>query len=267
MSFVKEIRSTMLKRKKELLGLKKETEKSLKNAPEGRLRISRSHGRTQYYQRKQTTDKVGTYIPQKGKELAERLAQKDYEQKLLEAIRRELKAIDSFLDKLPRIEAEEVFLKMNEARRGLVVPSIDTDEMFARRWEDMPYRGKGLNDRTPGFQTDKGDRVRSKSEMIIANLLGKAGVPYRYECPLELKGTGIVYPDFTVLNVRLRKVFYWEHQGMMGDEEYAGKAVRKIAAYQDSGFFPGDSLILTSETKDSPIDVKQVTGIIRHYLL
>ena len=267
MSFTKEITCTLLKRKRELQKLKKGTESSLKNAPDGTLRISRSRGRTQYYMRKEKTDKGGIFIPKSQAELAARLAQKDYEQKFLEAICRELEAIDRFLDNLPEIDAEQVFLKLNETRRELVIPAIDPDEVYARRWQDMPYRGKILNDQTPGFVTDKGEKVRSKSEMIIANLLSKAKVPYRYECPLELRGIGSVYPDFTVLNVRLRKVFYWEHQGMMGDEEYAGKAIRKIASYQENGFFPGDHLILTSETKDCPIDVKQIAGIIRHYLM
>ena len=267
MSFAKEIKDTLQKRRTYLLKLEKETKKNLKDAPEGTLRISRSRGRTQYYLRKKPADKGGTYISKEKKELAVRLAQKDYDQKLSEAIHRELEAIDSFLHDLPAIEAEKVFLGLNEARRELVIPFIDSDEVFARRWQDMPFRGKTVNDRTPGFMTDKGERVRSKSEMIIANLLARAGVPYRYECPLELRGVGTVYPDFTALNIRLRKVFYWEHQGMMGDEEYAGKAIRKTASYQENGIFPGDQLILTSETKNIPIDVKQMQGIIRHYLL
>ena len=178
-----------------------------------------------------------------------------------------MNAIDTFLHGFPEIAAEQVFLKLNDARKELVIPFIDPDEVYARRWQDMPFQGKLLNDNTPGFVTDKGERVRSKSEKIIADLLTKAGVPYRYECPLELKGAGIIYPDFTVLNVRLRKVMYWEHQGMMGDEEYAGKAIHRTAAYQENGIFPGDHLILTSETKNRPIDVKQIKGIIRHYLL
>ena len=139
--------------------------------------------------------------------------------------------------------------------------------MYAQRWQSMPYRGKLSEEEQTGLFTDKGEKVRSKSEMIIANLLAKDGVPYRYECPLELKGMGVIYPDFTVLNIRLRKVFYWEHQGMMDDENYATKAIRREAAYQRNGFYPGDNLILTSETRKNPIDINQIRGIIKHYLL
>lgn len=52
----------------------------------------------------------------------------------------------------------------------------------------------------------------------------------------------------------------------MDDENYAGKAIRKVTAYQKNDIFPGDKLLLTSETKSSPLDVEQVAGIIRHYL-
>lgn len=267
MSFAEEIRDIMLKRKTELLRLEKEINNNLQDAPEGSLRISQSRGRTQYYLRKKPTDKGGAFIRKDRKELAARLAQKDYDQKLLKAARLEMNAIDTFLHGFPEIAAEQVFLKLNDARKELVIPAVEPDEVYARRWQDMPFRGKLFNDNTPGFVTDNGERARSKSEKIIADLLTKAGVPYRYECPLELKGAGIIYPDFTVLNVRLRKVMYWEHQGMMGDEEYAGKAIHRTAAYQENGIFPGDHLILTSETKNRPIDVKQIKGIIRHYLL
>lgn len=68
--------------------------------------------------------------------------------------------------------------------------------------------------------------------MIIADLLNKEGIPYRYEYPIQLNGVGWIYPDFTVLNVRLRKEYYWEHLGMMDDYSYAEKALQKISSYE-----------------------------------
>ena len=38
-------------------------------------------------------------------------------------------------------------------------------------------------------------------------------IPYKYECPLQLSNGMIIYPDFTVLDVKRRKVWYWEHRG------------------------------------------------------
>jgi hypothetical protein len=115
--------------------------------------------------------------------------------------------------------------------------------------------------------TDRGERVRSKSELIIANLLSKEGIPYKYECPLRLKGFGTVHPDFTALRRKARKEIYWEHLGMMDDPEYAEKAVRKISAYGANGFFPGDRLILTAETKSTPLNVRLIRDLIACYCL
>lgn len=120
---------------------------------------------------------------------------------------------------------------------------------------------------TTEFLTDHGEQVRSKSELIIANMLAKENIPYRYEYPVQLKGMGVVYPDFTVLNVRLRKELIWEHMGMADDPDYVEKAIRKIAAYNMNGYFEGDQIIFTYETRNTPIHIRQIREIIHHFLL
>ena len=99
------------------------------------------------------------------------------------------------------------------------------------QWCSKEYEGLPFKEDSPELYTDRGERVRSKSEVIIANLMAKENIPYKYECPLYLNGFGTVHPDFTALNVRERKEYYWEHLGMMEDPEYSEKAVRKISAY------------------------------------
>ena len=260
------IDTLLQQRKKYLLKLKKDAEKQLKKSPDGTLRISNSHGRTQYYHRCIVKEKCGTYIPRNKKELAAELAQKDYYEKLLYSILGEMQAIEAYINKRPVHVAEEVFDGLSKARQDLVIPLIETDDLFAKRWQEMPYQSKGVDSEDMIFVTDKGEKVRSKSELIIANQLAKAGVPYHYECPLDLKGYGVVYPDFTVLNIKTRKVLYWEHQGMMDDAEYVEKAIRKTALYQKNGIYPGEGLILTSESRNCPLDTEQVVGMIRHFL-
>ena len=108
--------------------------------------------------------------------------------------------------------------------------------------------------------------VRSKSEKIIADLLYRKGIPYHYEPELILRDGTKIYPDFAVLNLKHRKTIYWEHLGMMEDPEYSEKAVRKISAYIKNGIFPGEQLILTAETKEFPVNVREVKILIQHYL-
>ena len=157
-----------------------------------------------------------------------------------------------------------IFISFIEKR---LHPKNDAGVDVIQKWLSIPYQGKSFDDHTPELYTTKGERVRSKSEIIIADSLMRADVPYRYECPLVLKGYGKVYPDFTVLNVKLRKELYWEHLGMMDDSEYVEHALQKIATYEQNGIFPGDNLILTYETKQNPVNQKIITLMIQRYLL
>jgi len=70
----------------------------------------------------------------------------------------------------------------------------------------------------------KKEKVRSKSEVIIADRLFINAIPYEYERGLIVKipktaecpETEMVWnPDFRVLNVRTGKEYIWEHFGRM----------------------------------------------------
>jgi exodeoxyribonuclease V alpha subunit len=63
-----------------------------------------------------------------------------------------------------------------------------------------------------------GSMVRSKSEVIIANLLTAAGIPFRYEVPLFAPDGTLYLPDFTI-DWRGKK-FFWEHVGMLDKPNY-----------------------------------------------
>ena len=236
-------------------------EQNIDGAPQGKLRISEGKGKVSYYYRRYG-EKNGTFIRKDQAAVVNALAQKSYDEKVLTASEKEVKAIRYFLRNLPKTPPEGLYSELPERRRKLIVPVWTTDEDYIQEWQSVAYEGKNIPDDTPEHITDRGERVRSKSEVIIANLLYKNGIPYRYEYPLIMKGIGTIYPDFTVLNVRRRKEILWEHFGMMDDETYAENAVKKEQMYIKHGFLPGDNLILTSETRNVPINVKVVKTII-----
>ena len=109
--------------------------------------------------------------------------------------------------------------------------------------------------------------MRSKSEKIIADTLERRRIPYRYECPLELKGKRIIHPDFTVLNKRTKKEYYWEHLGMMDDKEYVVNAIKRLESMIQNGIFPGKKLIISVETKALSINISLIESIIKEYLI
>ena len=264
---MQEIKRILEKRAKYLQDVKSKKEQELLAAPEGKLRVCNRGGRPQYYERNNPKDLVGIYIREKDISKAQALAQKDYDKKVLQASEKELKAIQNYLTSYPEVNPEQVYEKLHIARQKLVFPICETDEQYLNIWQAVKYQGKEFYENTPEYYTEKGERVRSKSEIIIANLLNKQGIPYRYEYPLYLNGYGKVYPDFTLLDIRNRKEIYWEHLGRMGDADYMEKVISKIALYEQNNIFIGDRLILTFETQKSPLNQKQIKNLIRHYFM
>lgn len=259
--------TTELQKRKQLLeGIITEKRNALQNAPDGELRFNCHGKRVQYYCRTDPKDTVGKYIKTSDHDFAITLAQKDYDKKVLNLAIGELRNINSLLKQYEKGRIETVYEKLREPRRKLIKPIVLTDEQYITSWQEVPYEKKGFSDDAPEFFTAKGERVRSKSEIIIADTLSRMHIPYRYEFPLKLKGIGTIYPDFTVLNVRLRKVFLWEHFGMMDDPEYSSKALAKINSYEKNGYYPGSQLILTHETSFRPIRTKLIEELISHYL-
>lgn len=261
-----EIRKLLQIRENQLLHWKKEIEKSLKNASPGTLRICKSKTRTQFYHRTNPQDFNGKYIPKSNKSLIQNLTQKDYDQKLLFSIEKELYAIQKYITSLPLLVAEDIYDRLHIERQKLLVPIYEPDELFVENWKSVQYEGKIFNEFMPEFYTSMGQRVRSKSEIIIADMLDQKEIPYRYEYPLYLNGYGQIYPDFTTLNVRTRKEFIWEHFGMMDDPIYVENALQKITTYEQNGFFPGENLILTFESKQIPPNNKILLLLIDKYL-
>lgn len=80
-------------------------------------------------------------------------------------------------------------------------------------------------------------------------------------------GKNVIFPDFTLLNLRTRKTFYHEHFGMMDDPVYCQSAIWKINSYMSNGIFPGKGLLLTFESSDCPLDMRILDGLIDNYLI
>lgn len=156
---------------------------------------------------------------------------------------------------------------MNAYRKELIKPIIESDEQFAKNWINVSYVQKIVGDDVPEIFTENGERVRSKSEKMIADKLRQLQIPYRYEAPLRLNRNSVLHPDFTVLNVRTRKEYYYEHFGMMDNPEYVENAMKRIELYEKNGIFPGDKLLFSWGTQVSPLNMKVVEAIIRKFLL
>ena len=163
-------------------------------------------------------------------------------------------------------EIEKLNTSLHADRQALVTPVEPTWKQLLDEWYAEEYQGKEFKEGTAVILTEKGERVRSKSEKILADFFYRRNILYKYEKPLYLKGYGMVYPDFTFLSKKTGKEIYWEHEGMIDKQEYARSAVRKIESYQKNDIYPGERLILTFETEQRVLDSKEIEGLVNKYL-
>ena len=242
-------------------------QQELENVPDGKLHVSERKGKTQFTQRNVSPQNKEIYIRKGNQELIKGLAQKEYDQKVLRWLVHEEAMVRKLLNARQDEDPLDIYHKMNHLKRQFVTPIFEDDAEFVQNWQNVEYPPMEYPSKAPLLLTNRGEYVRSKSEVIIANALLEMGVPYRYEFPLQENGIVWARPDFTTLNVRERKVYYWEHFGMMDDAEYSGKAIGKISKYEQRGYFQGRSLILTYETSSIPINILEIKQIIKEFLL
>ncbi|MBE5939532.1 MAG: hypothetical protein E7266_03955 [Lachnospiraceae bacterium] len=256
---IKKIESELLR----LEDVKGEIEAIRKNAPKGKLRCATNKGYYQYYMGKE-------YIRREKRGYIKKLAQKEYVIELEKKIEEYKKVLEKLKNLYESDPIENVYRNLHPARKQLVEPIIRPVEMIIDEFEMIKYEGKGFdeNDKTE-FYTIKGERVRSKSEKIIADELYRNGITYKYEMPLELENWNkkiTVYPDFTAINKRTGKRWIIEHMGMMDKNSYSENAISKINLYEKNDILLGINLILFYETSSNPININVVRKYINTYL-
>ena len=264
MENLNEMMARQLKEIENLIAKSDKTLARLKDIPCKSIMVSKSKGNNQYYYVDWKTNKR-IYIPKKEKRALQKVAQKDYELVVNKKLREQRKILIRFMEQYDNNDVTVVYSRMCEGRKELIVPVIEPDELYRERWLEESYEPLSFNDDTE-FYSSNGTRVRSKSELIIANLLEQNDIPYKYEKPLVLKGIGQVRPDFICLNTKTRKEYIWEHFGMMDNASYANKNVEKINQYQQNGYYPGVNMITSFESSRQPISSKVVKGLIGEYL-
>ena len=110
-------------------------------------------------------------------------------------------------------------------------------------------------------RTTRGELVRSKSELVIANYLHSQGIDYHYERPLVgTASPGRLRPDFSFID-DAGNVVLWEHLGMIHRADYRVGWDWKRAWYEKNGYIEGDTLFTTSE--ETGLDMALVEKVAR----
>lgn len=115
--------------------------------------------------------------------------------------------------------------------------------------------------------TLKKEAVRSKSEVIIANLLAEHNIEYSYEKPLQIDGQ-VRSPDFTIEDDDSGITYYWEHCGLLNDPSYKKRWEAKKNWYRNNGILPyeegcGENGVLIETNDLEGIDSSQINNLIK----
>lgn len=144
---------------------------------------------------------------------------------------------------LTRQQREVILFHQGDLRDLIKLSGADHSET-ARRLTNLfrepklvAYSGSFLEEGLI-HRTTRGELVRSKSEVIIADLLHGLGLPYGYEQPFTGPDGSVRYPDFTIDDAETGRRILIEHLGMMDRPDYVRRWKAKEKWYRDAGVLP-----------------------------
>lgn len=267
--------------------LLKKIDTFLCDAPGGCLKWQNKNGKTYYYKQYRKSDgtiqaeagvseeqikdsnKWGRkYIKKEEMVLAKLLAQKHYYSLAKPIVEKQLDILEQFIKKYPDNELEESYDALSIERKSLIAPLYPSAKELVKQWEEEVYEQTTMYPENLKFETEQGELVRSKSEVIIANILyqNHKQLLYKYERQLQVIAEGkpkTIYPDFTIINIDTGRIVYWEHAGRMDDSYYTNEFVKKINMYVANGLLPGRDVILTFESQENPLDIGVVKKLVK----
>lgn len=133
----------------------------------------------------------------------------------------------------------------------------------------QPFLGSAgtLLDGSHVHRSAAGELMRSKSEVIVANILRSLEVNYSYEELLKMPDGSVREPDFTIRRADGPPI-YWEHLGMLDLAGYRADWEAKLAWYskhgiqpRQSGGGPNGTLVWSQEGPGGHIDAQAIESL------
>jgi len=252
--------------------LLKKLERELESLTEGRIHIKDVRGKIRYYQyipsAKPGIAAKQLYLGNKDKRIKEELCRRKYIELSIPVIKRIIELERCFIEKYKTYDPIEMINNLPEKYRDISHSPIQ--KMVERNhpliWAQAEYNKSDLHPERLTYRTQNDLRVRSKSELIIANQLEVNEIPFRYEEAIDLNGRTF-YPDFTILNPRDNRIIYWEHFGMVDDADYQNSMIKKLDTYKANDILLWNNLIVTFESESNPLDIHKIRDLVKYFLL
>ena len=239
-----------------------EIRRRLKDLPACRICARKMNGHYRFFVRSRDCDGIAheKYVPSGEADFIRSCCEEKYLRKLLPVLEKELSALRAFEKNYDPYAKYEVWDRLPDAYKQYAEKRFADKKEICSDWEyaefeSNPYPISG----GAQYVTKKGETVRSRIELIAANMLYDYGIPYRYECGLEL-ASGCVYPDFTIMHPDTLELYYMEIFGLMDNPEYERAAFSKIAKYAASDKY--SHLIMVFDHKNAPIYSSNIESIL-----
>lgn len=248
----------------------------LEGMPDGKLVHVKAADGERYYVEVRDGERPSRRGITRRPDLVATFARKEYLRKALAVIDHDVRTLERAVRRYKRFDPEEVVGSLSSAYRDLpldafyhplvdaVALSLDaTDEQRIASHAAWGAEAPGPSDYLPEgrtLRTSRGERMRSKAEVLIAETLYSYGIPFRYEQELEAGGATF-HPDFTFEGAG-GKEFYLEFCGMMDDPAYVEGHKRKRSAYEAAGIAEWDNIIYLYASGNS-MDMMYVDSVVR----
>lgn len=256
-------------------------ENQISKYPEGTLRVRKQNKKGKEYitlfiehdQESGDKRKMRTSITSK-KELVQVMSRKKYLQTADELLANNIEVLETALGIIANTSTDDILNALEpEIKENVLfqrssnyrLPETPEAANLLLEWINTPYPKNMNHPQYLKHRTSTGELMRSKSEVLIFEKLKEFGIAAKYEYPLQI-GESILYPDFTIMRSD-GKIFYWEHAGRCDLKRYRDDIIWKIRTYEGIGIGQWDNLIITYDTGDGQIDLREIESIIVNKLI
>ncbi len=257
--------------------------RAISRLPEGKVITTRNHHKPVFYRLSEHGGKKKRTVIKDIDELAA-LLRSEYLTKVTPADQKRAEAMQQCLKTMTECRDDDVILEkmigrvmknsslLREMMPGASALQIEAElrgrilnsaELSA--WEKAPYAKSDYRSENRVFMTSRGLMVRSKSEVIIAELLYAYGIPFRYEELRFIDGTAYA-PDFTIMRAD-GSIVYWEHMGKVDSFRYFDRQLSKLRTYYTEGIVLWKNLIITFDDENGLLSAAEIRNKIETMIL
>ena len=254
----------------------------LEVAVSGHLTGTHRHGRQNYLQTEIIDGKYFRHGLSKDPDTLRQLCRKAYLKEALLQISDNIKCLTAAKSQYTSLQPAEIIQNLPkvyqtlpkeyffpDVTKDLLAKAAEKDAEIAAKvkaWIEEPYEQRTFMPERKVHITSRGEKMRSKNEVLHAEVMYRNHIPFRYEQVLHI-GDRELIPDFTAMRIRDAKIFYAEHCGMPDNKEYMEHHKWKMKAYEAAGIVPWDNLIVTYGDVHGNVDVRIIESELRSKLL